>query len=769
MNLFSKLTVLLGCLAVFLPATDLYGSDSGARLQESVHRMEFWLGTGPDAKGWRQALLLNHLDTQSALGDRADLGQLQLILQRFEMPNVDGLDHPAFVDVRESIKRHVAFLSARNVVDVKSALAQAKYQPIPRASVEEYRDIALNQYHVLVEYYRSKMSSRERASLFYELKTDEAIELLSSMDMELLMPEIELDIDFGADVGDSESDDEEKVDKKKLRTEWLTRLREISRALSDKNLKLNDPYFASTQIAVDRLIRMFFYATDENAEKTFDRELNIIRTHFDSLADPAARGKHALVGNSLGWMQSTQQLPNVISVIRAKHSLPNFYANVSSNLINQIASRPIQQTQRVNEMVLGRLIRGLAHTSGSVSMDLIDDPNQANISIHMLANLSSDTHSGQGTITAYTQSGGTLEARRSVFANVAGFFAQDAYAAANVGSSYLGVNKTLKIINKIAYKTYLRDKTRAEGIAAGRAEKRVLNQFTEETDNALAQGDEKFAELVARVEPYAKLIPEAFLRTTYSDLIVTAHKANQFDLAANDTPAPSFVHPDLGIQLHETFLTNYLTPLFSGKTMSNQDMADRVLEFGGTPPAGLEPEKESDQFSITFATVQPIKIELDGDRLGVSIFGRRFSQAGRVIRAGLIITLRFKIVRENGALYLVKDGESEIEYGENVVKTARVATFKNFLQEKLNETGANDVKIELPPNLIPLDDLGIDDHNDILKNLKLVQFSSSNGWLQVGWGYHPGQSSFSTDTPSIEESINIQAIPQTEASGNASN
>lgn len=760
MNLISRFCVVLSCFFAAFSVGDLQASDSAARLQASVHRMAFWLGTGEESAKWRQFLMLNHLDTQAALGDRADVHQLKMILERFEQ-DTDGLDQPAFVEVRDGLKRHIEFLSSFDrQMNFKSKLESAKFEPISREVVERYRDLVIYEYEVLIGHYRATMSSRERALLFFDLKTDRAMEVLSAIDMEVLMPEAELDIQIEPIDGPQPDDAEKKQDdetRKQKRKEWLDGLREISRALTAKNLEINDIYFGSTQLALDRFIRIYFFATDANSEKAFERELKNLMDNIDSLSDPNARAQHAIVGSSLGWMQSANQMPDLVSAVRSRHSLPNLYFSVSANLINQVASRPVAQHQHVNEMVLGRLIRGVASTYGTVTIDLVDNPFQAHVSPHFLATTTSDTRGGQGSIVACTTSSGQLEARRSIYANLSGFFAGDPYGAANLSSQFLGVNKSLKIVEKIAYKSYLEDKDAAEEIASTRAEKQIIDQFTKETNEVLTQGNVRFTELVDRVEPYAKLMPETYLSTMYSQLNVITQKANQFDLAANNMPTPTAFQTDMGFKLHETFLTNYLTPLFSGKTMSNQDMADRIYELGGTPPEGLEPENEDDKFSISFARIQPIKVDLDGDRLGVSIYGRRFAQGGRRINAALIISLKFKIVNEDGKFFLVKDGESSIEYGEGVVITARVAAFKNFLVEKLNETGANDVKVDLPANLLPVEDLGIDDHDDILKNMKLVQFISRDGWLQVGWNYLPGMAqTYLTEMPSIENKLTVE-------------
>ena len=120
------------------PVSGYQGSDSTARLQSSVHRMTAWLGAGENSQQWRQFLLLNKLDTQSALGDQADIATLQAILDRFEM-DVDGVDNPAFVDVRNRLRDQVEFLSRRSVYDIKGAVAAAEFVPISGDQLEQYR------------------------------------------------------------------------------------------------------------------------------------------------------------------------------------------------------------------------------------------------------------------------------------------------------------------------------------------------------------------------------------------------------------------------------------------------------------------------------------------------------------------------------------------------------------------------------------------------------------------------------------------------------
>ena len=736
------------------PVSGYQGSDSTARLQSSVHRMTAWLGAGENSQQWRQFLLLNKLDTQSALGDQADIATLQAILDRFEM-DVDGVDNPAFVDVRNRLRDQVEFLSRRSVYDIKGAVAAAEFVPISGDQLEQYRQQTVFEYKSLQNYYRDIMASRKRAELFYEIELPDTIDFLSELEIEEFVPEVVIKIP-GPDDSDSQSDEDEKTAKElaERKKEVIIQLRGAAAALAKKNFQLNDPYVTSTRLSVEKLLSAFVYATNSKAESYFDREIKKLAENIDGLEDPAETAKHAIIGDSIGRLQSMGQMPHLVSAIRARYSLPNMRLSISASMINKILSRKIVKAQPVNELVLGRLIRGYAVSQGSVNMELVDDPNQAQFSIHLNATIDSQTHSVQHPITAFTSSCGIVDARRNIFLNATGFFANEPTGTACLSSDFLGVDTSNRLINKIAVKKYNEDKTRSENVGKERALKQAMDEFTKETDAIVAGRDSSILE---KIEPYAGLLPEMRLRTTSQHLLVFGHRASAFGLAAHTEPPASFVNPDVGIKIHETLLTNYFTPYFSGKTFSNKQIAEKIVEIFGADPEGLGPKTEGDEFSIVFDTVQPIRFIFRENRLGVAISGKRFRQGKKNIDTALVISMNFKIVRKDGKLFLKQDGEATVDYGTPRKKNARNTAFKNTLAQLINDEERDELNQELPNDLIPAEEFKFDNQG-IAKRLKLVQFSISEGWLQVGWDYRDSLEFYSmlTDTPAIQSEFIIE-------------
>ena len=760
MRFFTVPCLIIASIALMVaPALSFQSSDSSARLQASVHHMTYWLGTGENARKWRQFLMLNHLDSQSALGDQADIGTLQTILKRFEM-DVDGLESPAFVDVRNGLRRQIKFLSQRWVDDVKSEIENAKFKPLSASDLEVYRIQAVFEYQSLINYYRDKMSTRDRALLFYDIKSTETLDFLNELDLSYFIPEVMIKIpgpDYGEEDPESEADKQaakELADKKRAA---LIQLRNSLIALETKNFELNDPFMTSTRLSLQRLLSVFAYSTNDKVRVYFDREIKKLKENIDSLEDPTAFDQHAIVADSLGRLESMGQMPNLVSTLRAKHSLPNFRLSISSRLINSVLSRPVVQAQPINELVLGRLVRGYAVSRGNVAMDLIDDPNQAQFSIHLNANITAKSRSVKHPVTAFTTTTGFLDARRNIYMNATGFYIGQPDGIVCLSSNFDGLNKSSKLINKIAIKQYKRDKEKSEQIGAKRTLNQAMTDFTAQTDSIVPENSDDQTGLLDKLEPIAGLLPELRTYTTTQHLLVSGHRVSSFGFGANNQPPSSFVHPDIGVQIHETFLTNYLTPYFAGKTFSNREIAEKLTEILGSVPEGLAPESEKDEFSIQFDTVQPIRFAFRESRLTIAISGKRFRQGRNNIDTALLISLNFKVIRENGKLYFKRDGNAVVDYGIPERKTARNAAFKNTLTQLINGNSENELKQELPENLIPEKDLEFD-RKGIVSKLKLVQFSISNGWLQLGWDYQSdiGIHNSYTDTSAIQSEVIIK-------------
>jgi hypothetical protein len=826
-------------LPIAAVANTSFSNDTTQRLQNSVHRLNAWLSGSKESGGWRRALLLNILDTQSALGEQANVMTLGEIHSRFNA-NTNGLDHPAFRDVRIALAAQIRHLSASRSGDLFASVTSARGQYVS-ISVEEMsrqRDQAKYELQILKKYYRQNMSSRKRANLFYELQLNQAIDHLDDVKFEVapeisvgkmtsMIKGVEQDLDAviqeidampltpepddedetptsdediepleNADNVPPQPDDGEKSlqdlrkEQEKLEAR-IDELKEQRRAIAkedkprrdlrrktfrellafesnfvDASQELGDPYFVSAAMSYERFVRTFFYGTQDNLQEDFLKRLEQLESDLLKLESAEARNAAGQVGDHLRWMENANQVPQLVTSIRARFSNPNLYVSISSRLLNQIASQSVSDATYLRENIDGRLVRGTLNTNANVNVELQDDPNQVHASIHLLGSLNSSTFIEQRKIRAYASSNGQLEGRRSVYANIGGLVASDAKVAANIQNLFGGTNSKFRIVNRIAAKKFEEVRAKSDGSTARKAEEQLLERFESQTDEPIENGMKALEDAQSRLIENTHLLPELYLRSFTSEVMAIGKKSSIATLAALDQPMTTPVRSDIAVRIHDSMLSNFLDRTFSGETFTDEQLASEIGSMFGQEPTALtsepKPKKEGDKdededdeedesFTITFADVRPIQFEFENNGFRVVASGRSFAQGDKKINEGLKIILKYKIKRVDGKLKFVRDGKAEIEYLDEEKRATTVA-FRSVLMGKLNpKEGVDQVSIDLPENLLPIDQFDALKEGEIANQLELVQCRAENGWLYLGWNHKPANTfvAWQYDTPAI--------------------
>lgn len=818
----SALTLSCALSITFLTPASGVASDTTSELQWSVHRLVDWLGEGSKAVGWRRYLLLNLLETQSAKGEQADVRLLTEVLTRFSS-QAEGLDHPAFVDVKNALQRQIWRLSNQPASDVAQAVtaSMGTYRIISAERLDYERDLAIHSLQTLKTHYRRKLPSRERATVFYDLQLDELINFLADVQFEFA-PEVSVgklgsmindkrdalkevtreidampfapqpddeddDVSLSGPVPDEASDDgiaptrpgpeeEAPLDVLKRRREILkTEIQELQKRRKDVlaedrprllrrrdtllEMKLYsdrfaevgqdyfDPFFASAALSYERFIRLYLQGTADNLQEDYLERLQALMDDVPALGIADERRAAGRVGNLLEWLDNAGQAPGMVTAVRARYSLPNLYMNVSSRLINTVAGQSINETRVLDENVMGRLVRGYATTSGNVLLDLQEDPNQVHVSVHLQGNVSSSTRFREGKLYGFVGANGQFEARRSLFANIGGLFSTDTDVAAWMDTQFLGITSNLKLVQRIAQKQFCKSKPRSDARAAAQIEQETFEQFDNLTADAVADGQDAVFAAGQRAAAYASLLPEIYIHSHPWAIEVVGKKATSATLAAPNLPGAGSDYADVHLRLHDSMLSNFVDPFFAGKTYTDKELAAEAERIFGEPPASLSGDESEDNdedpdqsFSITFDSVRPIQFEFDDNKFVVSISGRKFSQGDRAINAGLQIQLRFKIVNVDGKLKFVRDGDAVLEYTNPERKDAKIVAFKSFLEDKLNAVNEEPLEkaIDLPDNLLPVDQVPALKDNDVAKAMRLVECRGEGGWLYLGWAHAPG-------------------------------
>ena len=710
----------------------LAAPDSERELRRAVARMNSWLGADANARQWRKYLKLNVLDTQAALGYSADVQQLSEIRDRFSS-GATGLTHPVFRRVNAAIANHLTNLSKRHTdIDFELETSRSAFKPTTLDDLELYRARAVYELKLLKKYYKTGLTSRPRALLFYELKPEEQIQFLNAISFELppergrvqiqeeidkITRQIEMinqriemlntqrnqvekwlediqrngpvlenqeppgpDDDDGPPVPDEDGEPEEIANERlgtstsrieiiddapgqpkqdqleeidSARMELMNsrqRLEEQIEALKDEIQQLrsseqerrqrfrvvdrqindyldrfdrvlmqrNDIYFANTYEALTSLRKRYLYAANPGTPRTYLARLDDLAKSISPLMESNDRLAAAEVGYLLGWFEDAGQDLGLTAAIKSRYSGPNFQLKISSQLINRFATQRIQQSQRVNENVLGRLIRGDAEVDSTVTIQLQPDPNQLRAAIDFTGGIDANTYTRSGPFTVYAGSRTDFNFRRDIFANVGGFFAGNVYGDLQLGSWLKGIDSQLRLVQKIANKEYCKTKYQSEAISRERTIDKVRPPFEQQTDDALEQGYDAFENFARRQTQTGRLLPALYLQSTHDRVVLTGQRTTQFDLGATNRPQECYsIGSDLEVRLHESMWSNYASSFVAGRTFSNSEFAEMFAQLGGEP---ADDQEEREEVSITFDDVRPIQFEFEESQFGINDF-----------------------------------------------------------------------------------------------------------------------------------------------------
>ena len=550
------------------------------------------------------------------------------------------------------------------------------------------------------------------------------------------------------------------------RRDNLRQMKRFSDSLDDVAKNQFDPYFTTARRSFEKFIQNYASGTSDNLQEDTLKRLQVLGEEMSSLGDPSARRSAGRVGSLLEWLENAKQATPLVTAIRRDFSLPNVYLNISSGLLNTVAQQSDTDTRVIDENVKGRLIRGYATTTSNVSLDLLDDPNQVNVSIHLQGQVSSATRFRERKWYGFIDAGGNFEGRRSLYANIGGLFSGDPRVNANMAADFRGLTTRSALVQRIAFKQFYEDKLQNDADTAFAVEAEAFEQFDQLTDEAVAEGQDALFELNERAVDFASWIPDFYVRSSSNWIEAVGKKASIGTLAAPNLPQATTVPADIVVRLHDSLLSNFVDPIFAGKTFTNEELAAEAADLFGTEPQGLAADEEEDDesFSITFDNVRPIQFEFDGDSLTVSVSGKRFGQADRTINAGLQIRVRFKIQQTSSGLKLVRDGDAEIELTDPEKKDAKIFAFKSFLEDKLNSDAASSEtnSIDLPANLLPVDDIEALKDSKIARDLKLVECKTESGWLYLAWRHAPGTWAVPMDLSAIWPELGPEPAPAAE-------
>jgi len=790
--------------------------DSAQRLAAVVTQLNDWIVQSPEAEQWRIFLDLNALETLVGRGYRADVGTLAGIQQRFTQSS-SALSHSNFESVATAIQAHMDQINAAdaaypsttfNAADL-SAWATAfqsestNLKTMTSAQLNAARMTTLNQI-VALDQFLNERGALTPAQLnqplaIFDKPTNNDLDVDNTanpsnpaFDLSTTIKWLSQPIVLEWETTTDAADDAGSL------AEIVTALKQEQTDLKGYSRKDPNPYAAYANLLLEDYVRTLNLGRRENLPDLLARQVENLIEALPEWKPGGDRLSQATIVRTIGYLEATDQSQALTAAFKRTFWRNNAVVSVGETLVNRFATRPVSDTQPVNEVILDNQVYGTATTNGQVSIDFVPNDLQAHVSLYLSGNIHSDNYSPVGPITVFTGSQGQVEARRSIYLNVGGWYQKAPYGSANLASFFKDTSCG-RLIDQVAEKQFDKQREGAVAIASRRAEKKLLNEFSKETNQALNDGRKQADQTRDNASVIKPFRPTLYTLTSEHFLQVYASKYANSQMAALTTPPVLAVPCDIAVQYHDSLINNYLEDELSGLKFSSEDL-ERITEKlkqqntnAVVAEIGDDPQVEAarDPFELIFNTARPVDLQFEDQLVKVTVNIRRFSTQGQAID-NVQVNTKFKMRYDfegTPGIRLVQIGGIEARLADPSDIDLNSATILDLIESTINDelnrqhSSQTQQGIKLPMNLIDrslISALAGLEGAEMLDQARLVVISFENGWASLAWrmgqttsvGYSisdsgsqlvPGNESFPTQLPAIESPEAFQQLLDADA------
>ncbi len=489
---------------------------------------------------------------------------------------------------------------------------------------------------------------------------------------------------------------------------------------------LEMPYFSNVRDALTGYAHAIRFGTDQTKSteilKNRLTKLSELLLQESRDSDPNAIRDIAL---TVSYLAQSNQALSLVEDVRANYGRPNARVLLSADFVRQRFARPVNQSNPVDEVILGTKILGQSQLDGCVSPQLIDSPFQAKLRLMMNSSFASNNIGYNRGVKLHTTGAANILAGETLTLTDHGFaLDNDTFASAAMTSQINAIEAKLRIIQRIASRQAAKQKPLADSIAQGRLESRVRNQFHEQLSEQLVEAN-------TRIQPpdppaMARLGLKRPSRNTWSSTQYMAMlwKLQERSQLGAPTSCPLVVEPTgVTVQVHQSAIANAIDPILSGRIIRSTELDGFAKQFGDAMAIKVQPKKEDGPWSISMASFHPVEAQFDDSLITLRIRTTKLDRGDQSLDQAASIEASYRVDVRDGALQLERVGEVRIDFTGKQQRGVRAVTLRSFLKNKFDEV--------FRPQLLDTPLRVTDKLPGDMQGLRLVGVQIDEGWLQA--------------------------------------
>jgi hypothetical protein len=425
------------------------------------------------------------------------------------------------------------------------------------------------------------------------------------------------------------------------------------------------------------------------------------------------------------YMKQANQSPELVSSVLGKYSQPNVRAIVSDDFLRKSFSRPVDQANPVNEVILGTTIIGQSILCGNVSPVLLDNPNQATLRLLMNADFASQNKGYNRGVVLNTSGSADVVACETLTLSDSGLQALgDTYADAQLSTNIQSIEHRMKIVRKIAAKQASKKKPQADAIGEARMENRIRTQFHQQLTEQLSDANRRLREAMeSPVISRLGIAKPTRNSWSLSDQLGLQWKVQSGTQLASDMPCPFPVDPcGVTLQIHESLVANLLDPVLAGRILRSEEMDGYAAQFGEVAK-GIQRKQDDGPWAITLNSFQPVETVFDDNLIKFRVSTQRLEREDQSLPHTATVEASYRLVQSDGTIQLERQGDLNVEFTGKVQQGTRGVVLRTFLKNKFEQL--------FREKLFDSPVRWSDRLPEQFKDLQLCAVGIDDGWLQL--------------------------------------
>jgi hypothetical protein len=486
-------------------------------------------------------------------------------------------------------------------------------------------------------------------------------------------------------------------------------------------------WFLDVQLALHNYVATSNAVDDATIRPRSKQALDELAKNLEAyLAKPTTETALA-INNSVRWLQSAHQAPQVIEAIQQHLALPNVIGEASAELVGAGIVEPVDDVTQLSDCIMGTSVFGTAHTVGNTNVALAPNSEMGVIDTLFFGTTCSSNVGYNGPVTIYSSSTTKLAAVKRTWITKDGLSAHPACSNAetSICISDIQSRKGRRFVERVAWRRAGKQQTSAEYIASRHAEQRLNERVDAQAEEPLDKANTDYSKKYKQPFTERKLFPElARFSTTEQALSLVALQAGRGKLGAPSLPPPVMQGADMTLRLHESAINNLAFDAVAGRTVHEEKMQSAVTNALGRLPEKMKGDEDGKPWAITFAPQKPIVVTFADDGFKVTLRGVKYYKGGESYPA-MNVSAAYKIEKSADGFKAVRQGDIGVAQPPGSKPLGgQQAGFKALLKRRFAKV--------FEPEIVSK---GIELSGKWKRAGRLmpVQVVSRNGWLVIAW------------------------------------